>query len=408
MIFFDRNAFDKVCRPNSGAAAFFTSVLVWGIGVGCFSAVYNNFLVEIHDVTGTQRGLVVFFSEIPGVSLVALFALLARFSDWQILKMGALISLLAVLLLTLPMGLPPTIAVITIWALGEHLVMPVRQSLALSLAREGQSGESLGIVTGATNFGTVAGALAAAAVFFICAHCFNVSGGRFPYDIVFVLAALLLGISFLIAQLVKDPPSQKTRRPSFYFRRKYWRFYVLELFYGARKQVFITFGPFVLIKLYGLNTSQVALLFSLSAFLSAIFGARLIGKLTDRFGYRNIMIYDTVILFFVCLLYGYARDIFPMTVALPVVCVNYVLDTMISHASIATNLYARTLSESQEELTATLSSGISVNHVITIVLALIGGMVFDKWGAGVLFSFSALMAILNSAFALTIPKERKA
>ena len=36
-------------------------------------------------------------------------------------------------------------------------------------------------------------------------------------------------------------------------------------------------------------------------------------------------------------------------------CVNYVLDAVLSNASMATNLYARTFSDSQEELTATLS-----------------------------------------------------
>jgi len=70
----------------------------------------------------------------------------------------------------------------------------------------------------------------------------------------------------------------------------------------------------------------------------------------------------------------------------------------------ATNLYARTLSDSQEELTATLTSGISVNHVVTVFFALVGGLVFDRFGAGVLFSFAALMALANSAFALTVPR----
>ena len=94
---------------------------------------------------------------------------------------------------------------------------------------------------------------------------------------------------------------------------------------------------------------------------------------------RNMMVWDTVMLSFVCVLYGFAKDIFPAKIAVAVVCVNYVIDAILSNASIATNLYARTLADSQEELTATLSSGISVNHVITVFYA-------------------------NTAFALTVPK----
>ena len=140
--------------------------------------------------------------------------------------------------------------------------------------------------------------------------------------------------------------------------------------------------------------------------LGNIWGGRLVGRLVDRWGYRNVMIWDTVVLFFVCLFYGFAKDWFSLPVATAVVCANYVLDAVLSNASMATNLYARTLSDSQEELTATLTSGISVNHVVTVFFALVGGLVFDRFGAGVLFSFAALMALANSAFALTVPRPR--
>jgi predicted MFS family arabinose efflux permease len=117
------------------------------------------------------------------------------------------------------------------------------------------------------------------------------------------------------------------------------------------------------------------------------------------------MIWDTVILSVVCVLYGFAKELFPPKVAIAVVCVNYILDAILSNASIATNLYARTLSDSQEELTATLSAGISVNHFITIFYAILGGWVFDRYGAGVLFASAAVLALANSAFALTVPKN---
>lgn len=398
------NSYLSVCRPGSGAMAFFTSILVWGVGMGCFQATFNNFLVEFYSIGGVDRGILEFMRELPGVCLVALLAILHKCSDWKVLRLGTLVSLLAAGLMLVPVPWMGAVVFITIWALGEHLVMPVRQSLALSIAREGKSGESLGIVTSAINAGTVAGSLIVAAVFFVGTRLLDVSGQRILYDIVWVLVILLLGASVFLAGAASEPGLQGRPRPSFYFRRKYAKFYALELFYGARKQVFFTFGPFVLIKLYGMATKDIALLFGVSAFLTALWGGRLIGRITDRWGYRNVMIWDTIVLFFVCLLYGFAKDVFPPRVALAVVCVNYVLDAILSNASIATNLYARTLSESQEELTATLSSGISVNHVVTVFYALFGGWVFDRFGAGALFAIAGLMALANSAFALTVPK----
>ena len=399
-------SYASIFRPGSGWAAFFTSILVWGIGIGCFQAAFNNFLVDMYDIDGVDRGVLEFLRETPGVLLIAILALLHKCSDWKVLRIGTLISLAAAGLLMVPVPWMGAVVFITIWALGEHLVMPVRQSLALSIAKEGKSGESLGIVTSAINAGTVIGSLVVAAIFFIGMRCIGDGGQRILYKTVWCCVMLLLALSVFLGGRMGEPGVQGRPRPSFYFRRKYSKFYALELFYGARKQVFFTFGPFVLIKLYGMDTKDIALLFGVSAFLTALWGGRLIGRLTDRWGYRNVMIWDTVVLSVVCVLYGFAKDIFPPKIAVTVACVNYIVDAILSNASIATNLYARTLSDSQEELTATLSSGISVNHVITVFYAVFGGWVFDRYGAGVLFASAAALALANSAFALTIPKPK--
>ena len=398
------SSYQAVCRQGSGAGAFFASILVWGVGIGCFAAAFNNFLVETYDINGFDRGLLEFLRETPGVLLVAIFAALGRFSDWKVLRIGTACSIVAAVLLLVPVRWAWAVAFIVVWALGEHLVMPVRQSLALSIAREGRSGESLGVVTGAISAGTVAGSVLVAAIFYLGVHFWADAPRRALYDATWLLVALLLAASLAVAGAVKEPGIAKRSRPSFYFRKKYAKFYILELFYGARKQVFFTFGPFVLIRVYGMDTQHVAILFAVSALFTALCGGRLIGRLVDRWGYRNVMVWDTVVLFFVCLLYGFAKDWFPPRVAVAVVCVNYILDTVLSNASMATNLYARTLSDSQEELTATLSSGISVNHLVTVFYALLGGWIWDRFGPGFLFATAALMALANSAFALTVPK----
>ena len=35
-------SYQAVCRPGTGAGAFFTSILMWGVGIGCFGAAFNN------------------------------------------------------------------------------------------------------------------------------------------------------------------------------------------------------------------------------------------------------------------------------------------------------------------------------------------------------------------------------
>ena len=63
------------------------------------------------------------------------------------------------------------------------------------------------------------------------------------------------------------------------------------------------------------------------------------------------------------LFYGFAHHIFPMRTAFIICCVNYVLDSVISLASMASNVYVQDISDSQEEMKATISTGISVNQM---------------------------------------------
>ena len=194
-------------------------------------------------------------------------------------------------------------------------------------------------------------------------------------------------------------------RRRFYFRRKFRKYYMLEVFYGARKQVFFTFGPYVLVLFYGADAGLISLLFAISA-ISCFLIAPLVGKLIDRVGYKPVMIADTLILVIVCFFYGFAHHLFPMDVALIVCCVNYVLDSVISLASMASNVYVQDISDSREEMKATISTGISVNHMITVLIALLGGWIWKALGIETLFMLSAFLGLCNSAYAATIKTGR--
>jgi MFS family permease len=201
-----------------------------------------------------------------------------------------------------------------------------------------------------------------------------------------------------------EETANKAPRRRFYFAKKFHKFYGLEVFYGARKQIFLTFAPYVLILHYGADASVIALLMAVSAAF-CVFLNPLIGKIIDRLGYKIVMVSDTLILVGVCGLYGFAHRLFSPDVAYTVVCVNYVLDAIISLASMATTVYVRDIASSQEEVTATLSTGVSVNHFISIFIALMGGWIWKVMGIEVLFSISAFMGILNSVYAATIKKN---
>ena len=396
--------FSTTFRPKSGALAFFVSIMVWGVGVGCFMAAMNNYLSEIYQMNSLDRGWLEFFREMPGLALVFILALLHRVSDWKVMRIGTMISMAGAAFLLIPADKIFVTGFIMIYSLGEHLVMPVRSAIAMQVAREGHAGQSLGYLTGVMNFGSVAGSAIVAAVFLVGSHWLG-HHSRVLFNLIWIFIFILMAVS-VACTFSPNAPNQPSKRPRLYFNRKFNKFYALELFYGARKQIFMTFAPYVLIREYGFSTASMALLLGICATVN-IFAAPGVGKLTDRFGYRNIMIWDTVILCGVCLLYGFAGNIFPAAVALAVVCINFLLDAVISTTSLATNIYVREIASNQDELTSTLSTGISINHLIAILSAPLGGWVWQRYGIGVLFSFAAVMAVCNSLFAATLPKPKK-
>ena len=131
------------------------------------------------------------------------------------------------------------------------------------------------------------------------------------------------------------------------------------------------------------------------------------GKIIDRYGYKIVMITDTLILVIVCFFYGFAHHIFPMKTAFIVCCVNYILDSIISLASMASNVYVQDLSENEEEMKATISTGVSVNHLITILIALFGGWIWKVLGIETLFILSAILGLCNSAYAASIKVQTR-
>ena len=163
----------------------------------------------------------------------------------------------------------------------------------------------------------------------------------------------------------------------------------------------------MLIRFYGAGASVISLLYAVTSIASFLL-APTVGKIIDRVGYKTVMVADTLILVIVCFLYGFAHHIFPMNVAFIVCCVNYVLDSVISMASMASNVYVQDLADSPDEVRATISTGISVNHLITVFIALFGGWVWQTLGIETLFILSAVLGLCNSAYAASIKTNGKA
>ena len=388
--------FTDIFKPGSGYQMLFMSMITFGLAYGLHKGIIDNYLAEVVSMTSFEKGVSEFFREMPGLLLVFILAAIYMLSAEAIYKIGALIMMVGMAMLALvPATRVMVIIAIFIFSLGEHLQLGMRNTLTLQYAKEGRGGTALGLQSGLYQIGTLTGYLAIIVIFIF------LSATSGLYRTLFGISTGIIAIGFLSSLKLKGSSETDETKRRFYFKKKYSKYYMLEVFYGARKQIFFTFGPYVLVLFYGANAMVISILFAVSS-VCTFFAAPLVGRIIDRFGYKIVMVMDTLILVIVCFFYGFAHHIFPMHIAFIICCANYVLDSIISLAAMASNVYVQDISDNADEMRATISTGVSVNHMITILIALFGGWIWQTLGIETLFILSAVLGLCNSAYAATI------
>ena len=396
-----KNSLKEVYREGSGFKYFLLCILITGLAYGLYKGMLDNYLAEVVKMGEMDRGITEFFRELPGIALVFILAAFYMLSAETLFKVGAVIMLVGMgMHALLPASKVLATLAICVYSLGEHIQLGMKNTLSLQYAREGRSGAAQGIQNSTSQIGTLVGYL-------VIVGAFSLFAEAQPYKLFFGLSAILVAVSMFCSFKITGKSETDKNKRRFYFHKKYTKYYMLEMFYGARKQVFFTFGPYVLILFYGANAAMISLLFAISA-IACFFAAPTVGRIIDKVGYKTVMVADTLILVIVCFFYGFAHHIFSMEVAFIVCCINYVLDAMISLASMAANVYVQDLSDSADETKATISTGVSINHVITIFIALFGGWIWQTLGIETLFIVSAVLGLCNSAYAATIKTGKKA
>lgn len=396
-----KSGIKDIYRDDVPFRQYLMTLLTFGIAYGLYKGIQDNYLAEIVGMGEFDRGLAEFFRELPGLLLVGVLALMYRFSGERIFRIGSVVMLAGMVMLSV---VPASRIIVTIsiciMSLGEHIMLGMRNTLGVQYAKPGKGGLSLGKQTSVHEIGNLVGFLVITVTFLFI----PTSGKAFRVFFVVSSAIILVGFASSL-KLTGDIKTDPNRR-RFYFRKKFTKYYLLEITYGARKQVFFTFGPYLLVLHYGAGPSVMSLLFAISAICGSLFSP-LVGRLIDRVGYKTVMVSDTLLLVIVCFFYGFAEHLFPTSVAFVICCCMYVMDSIISLASMASNVYVQDLSDSPEETRATIATGVSVNHAVTIFVALLGGWVWKITGVETLFSISAVIGLLNSAYAATIKTSKQ-
>tara|TARA_B100001750_G_C15438079_1_gene562029 strand:+ start:164 stop:1300 length:1137 start_codon:yes stop_codon:yes gene_type:complete len=365
--------------------------------MGLAEIAFNNFLSDTYNMDAMSRGELEFPRELPGF-LVAAFAGLLFF--WSELKMAVLaMILMAVGLAGLGFygdnyGLMLTSMII--WSIGMHLQMPVTKTISLQLAGKDK---------GATMLGRLGGIRTGAAIVGGILLWMGLGETSLGYSPVFVLAALVSLVGGYSYWVMRPIEGHTGNRPTFIMRKRYTLFYLLNILFGARKQIFITFGPWVLIKVFGEPVSTIAWLHLVASGIGMFFSPQL-GKIIDRFGERLVLMVDAVLLVGVCIGYGFAEGMGLGSMAVDIIYASFVLDLVLFNVGIARTTYASKISAKKDDLTATLSLGITIDHAVSMSIPTLGGLVWVVYGYQHVFIGAAIVALLTllATSFITIPR----
>jgi MFS family permease len=196
-------------------------------------------------------------------------------------------------------------------------------------------------------------------------------------------------------------PNAHLQRPRFVWRREYWLYYVLALLFGARKQVFITFGPWVLVRIFHQPVWIFAQLWIAAAILGVVFQPAL-GRAIDRWGERAVLLSDSVLILLVCLGYGFAHRLHSPSLALGLLYVCFVADNLLFGVNMARDTYLSKIVVKPEDLAPTLSLGISINHVVSMSIPSVGGILWIAYGHSSVFVATAGIAVLMGIFSAMV------
>ena len=349
------------------------------VGLQAWRTLFNNFAVEVAGLEGSHIGIIQSVRELPGfLALLAVFVMTFireyRLSAWSVLILG--LGVAATGLFPSYIGLLMTTLVMSF---GFHDYETTNQSLTLQYFDENTSPWVLGKLRSYA----AASNIAVGVFIYILAAFLN-------YTQMYLLIGLLI-IAASIWGLNQDPTDRDLipQIKKMVFRKKYWLFYFLTFMGGARRQIFVAFAVFLLVKKFQFTIQQVTILFVINNIVN-YFLSPVIGKSIIRFGERKVLSLEYFSLIFIFLAYATVQSKLLLAIL-------YILDHIFFNFAIAIRTYFQKVADPRD-IAPSMAMGFTINHIAAVVLPAIGGFLWMvdyriPFVAGAAFSLVSLIAV---------------
>jgi hypothetical protein len=355
-----------------------------------WTALLNNFVVEMAGFTGVEIGWLHSIREIPGLLAVGVIFVL-------IFVREQLLALLSLILLGIASGLTAFfpqfggIIILTFLAsIGFHYFEAANQSLQLQWIDKKVAPQTLGWISAVGSFSS----LIAYGVLVITWKAFNLSFG-FVYVTSGAITVFIAVLCLLLYPSFESPRAQINKM---IIRRKNWLYYALQVMSGARRQIFLVFAAFMMVEKFGFQVHEVTILFLLNFVVSMLF-APIVGKAISLFGERWILIVEYVGLTLIFLAYAgiYYFD-WSVTVGIILFIANHLFFSM----SFAIKTYFQKIADPYD-IGSSVAVAFTINHIPAVFLPAVLGYMWIVEPSGIFF-MAAMMAISSLILALFVPR----
>ncbi|MBO9430644.1 MFS transporter [Sulfitobacter sp. R18_1] len=372
-------------------ALLFLMALAMPIAFNTWSALLNNFVIEVADFDGSDIGLLHTVREIPGFFAIGVIAILL-FMREQVLGLVSLALLGAATAVTAyfpSMGGILTITMLS--SIGFHYYETVNQSLQLQWLKIEDAPRMIGWLMAAGSLATLVAYLAIMALW----ETLSLS-----YSIVYMIGGgvtVAIALTAMLAYPQFEAPTVQNKK--MVLRRRYWLYYALQFMSGARRQIFVVFAGFMMVERFGFEVHEITMLYLINLVANMLF-APLMGRAVGHFGERRTLAVEYIGLILVFLAYG---GVYYLGWGVVIAAALYVIDHMFFALALALKTYFQKIAE-PADIAPTAAVAFTINHIAAVFLPVLLGLLWLASPAAVFF-LAAGMAAVSLMLSLLIPRH---
>ena len=326
-------------------------------GLQCWQTLFDNFSVNVVGLDGHHIGALQSVREIPGfLALLVTYVILIikehKLSALSIIILGA--GLFATGFLPSFSGL---ILTTMIMSFGFHYFETTNKSLTLQYFDKLSSP----LVLSAQRSYAAGASVVVGIIIFLIAPILS-------YKTMYIIFGSIIIVCGLWA-ITKNPSKKDIipQKKQLVLKKEYWLYYFLTFMAGARRQIFMAFAIFLLLKKFGFSVQDITLLFLLNNGIN-FFINPLIGKFIVKYGERKLLSMEYFFLILVFISYAYVDS-------RSLVAILYILDHMFFNFSTAINTYFQKIADPRD-IASSAAVGFTINHIAAVILPVIGGLLW--------------------------------